>query len=173
MYKKQKVHPMRKEIKMNRRQFVTTVSAAAIAAIAPMPTLAKVSIAPGTETIGALDAVFQIMEDYGFDRLNEKAGLFSYYPDSFADFDELYDVVHRFAVEWNQRDHWDRVGFMLTIRQKLTKRFGDDLSAHIEWLDTPHCTFGDKTPRQMMSTLSYPDMYWVVKTLEQETAPAV
>ena len=53
------------------------------------------------------------MKDYGFNRLNEQAGLFSYYPGRFKSFSELHETVHKVAVNWGQRDHQDRIDFCL------------------------------------------------------------
>jgi hypothetical protein len=147
---------------MNRRQLMVTAGAAAIFAIAPVAVVARAYADPGTETAEAIDSVFQIMEEYGFNQIDSQAGLFSYYPGSFQSLNQLNENVRRLAG-WGQRDIWGRVDFMLNIRKKLERRFGDDLSAHIAWLDAPHPALYGKTPRQQMNTLHYFDLAQVAQ----------
>lgn len=154
---------------MNRRQFMTTVSATALAVATPISALAGTTITSGAKSVRRLDIVFQIMEDYGFSQVDDKAGLFSYYSGQFEDFDQLYKIVHRTGVQCGQRDLQDRMGFLLTIKQKLTERFGDNLLAHMTWLDTLNSKLRDRTPREMMSTRNYFDIRQVVQILEEES----
>lgn len=148
---------------MNRRHFMSSTAALAATAFVPLPLLAKTNVLPGEKTAAALEAVFAFMEDYGFLSVDTKAGLFSYYPKSFLTLASLKEQVNRYALKYGSCDHWARVEFMLTIRQNLTERFGDDLTAHLAWFDTPNSDLYGETPRQMMTTLSYPDMMHVVK----------
>jgi hypothetical protein len=149
---------------------MVTVCTTAIAATIPITAMTSTSVAPGTKSIEALDYVFQIMEDYGFSQVDDKAGLFSYSPGHFKSFDKLYKIVYRYGIQFRQQDIQDRMGFLISIRQKLTERFGNDLSAHVSWLDTSHSKLWGKTPREMMSTRGYFDILSVVRVVEGKVA---
>lgn len=153
---------------MNRRKFLSTTAMAALMVGIPLPIAAKTMVSPGDKTISAIEAVFAFMQEYGFHDVDTKAGLFSYFPKSFETLANLKKCVLERTLDWGSCDHWARVEFMLSIKQALTERFGEDVGAQLAWLDNPHTDLLGKTPRHMMTTLDYGDMMLVVK-IAQET----
>jgi len=158
---------------MDRRKFLVTTGASVCTLALPLQTLASVVSIPKAGTVESIDYVFQIMSEYGFNSIDERAGLFSYYPRNFKSMDDLYKSVHKLTVRWGSQDHLDRIRFLATIRQKLVERFGRDISAHLTWLNQPSSEFRGKSPREMMSTLGYFDLQHVVHVLESEECSTV
>ena len=149
---------------MNRRKFMATTAMTAASVAIPFQAISAPTVLKA-ET--ALEYVFRIMKEYGFHTVKDKAALFSYYPYQFETEAQLLDLTTKpwFLASIDTRN---RLVFLMTIRQKLSERFGDNLTAHIEWLDQPHADFNGLTPREKMLMLHYADMQHVALTLEDE-----
>jgi len=103
-----------------------------------------------TEEIERVNDAFNVVEFYGFD-LQEKAGVFGFVPGTVKNLPELRNLVLDYALGGNI-DMWDRIEALITIRQKLDKRFGANVSEHLRWLATNEAAAPHYTCLDLMGT---------------------
>lgn len=111
-----------------------------------------------------VEHAFDIIDDYGF-TLKEKAALFGLNPVMIKSLDELLDHVHTF-LEYGNIDVWNRIAFLISIRNQLDARFGpDNLDAHLKCLSAPPGMYSDMSLRDLMNTGHYMDLQYVTYIL--------
>lgn len=133
---------------MRRRSFLLSAVASALATVLPI-SLPAFAAAPAfdfrdlpIEKIERINDAFNVVEAYRFE-LKEKVELFGLNPQRIHTIAELRNRVLDFVLDYGSYDVWDRIVYLNTIRANLDERFGNDLGAHLHWMDHTRVSWPD------------------------------
>lgn len=140
---------------MNRRQLLLSSGAAALAAMLPIPVLAAIPAYPNYDSItieklGLIEQALDVGELYGFD-VATRVTLFGLNPHTIESLAALREVVQEFLLDYGSIDVWNRIRFLIAIREQLDKRFPGDVAAQLKWMNTSNELFRGQRLRDWMN----------------------
>src|SRR3989344_61677 len=146
---------------MNRRQFLLSGSAVALATMLPVPVLAAIPAYPTYDGVqiaklGLIEDALNVGEVYGFD-LAERVWQFGWAPSSASTVEQLRELTQEYVLEWGAVDHYNRLRFLVAITQELERLFPNDVDAQIRrlhqhaWSGRPPFNEGGRTVRELMN----------------------
>ena len=110
------------------------VSAGAGAFMATLPVVAQAARVPGLITYrDRFEHALRIANEYQF-AMSWKATMFGFGPESVRSDAELRHHVRSVVYETDNTAMLDRIDAIIAVHQNLTRRFGEDLPAHRDWL---------------------------------------